>query len=583
MYIAVVQTNPKAGALKENAQKALALLDELAANPYPPDLVVFPAYALCGGPLEGLVASDAFAAECLDVARDFIARAALPTLIGSVVPRPLEDSYSFICEPEILYSKDGKGGALGFVDFENSWDYDKRASDVTIVLDGHTITVLQDDFPEPDDDFSDSEILILMLAKEYHNTNSMFTSSQQLNYLRSLAQDSNAWIVCVNLVGGQDATVFDGASLLLDNTGAVVEAAGPFVEQLFTHNIPLTDLDPSKAIPERIGRNADHSFIKPLLPYEADWRALTLAVSDYLGKNGFTDVVLGLSGGIDSAVTATLAVDALGPEHVHGVLMPGPYSSEGSISDATALAQNLGIETHTLPITLPFETFKSVSQEVLGQEGSALALQNLQARIRTIYLMHLSNTFNWLLLNTGNKSEAAMGFSTLYGDTAGAFAPLGNLYKDDVYGLAAWRNRQGQIIPPAILEKAPSAELYEGQTDQDSLPPYAELDRILHLHIEDGLGIDQIMEFARLESDAPLDINLVEEVLRSVARAEFKRRQEPLAPTLGYQDMCLDRNWPITNGFSDHSRNLSSQRDFGAYLSMIYSGEFPNGWDISAN
>jgi NAD+ synthase (glutamine-hydrolysing) len=301
-------------------------------------------------------------------------------------------------------------------------------------------------------------------------------------------------------------------------------------------------------------------------------------------KNGFSDVVLGLSGGIDSAVTAALAVDALGPERVHGVLMPGPYSSPGSVSDAAALANNLGIATLTMPITSSFEAFKQASVSAIGNEGSPVALQNLQARIRTIHLMHLSNTFGWLLLNTGNKSEAAMGFSTLYGDTAGAFAPLGNVYKEDVYALAAWRNQQKPLIPQPIIDKAPSAELYEGQRDEDTLPPYALLDRILRLHIEDGLGVDQILEFTRHEAgEQPLDAQTVGKVLEAVKRAEYKRRQEPLAPSIGYLDLTADRSWPLTNGFTDHYRNLMGAVSIVDYLGLIYRWDAPKGWDISAN
>jgi NAD+ synthase (glutamine-hydrolysing) len=616
MYIAIVQSNPRMGALRENAERALEFLDTLAASPYPPDLVVFPAFALTGSPVDGLCFSDAFSVESLDVAHAFMEKASIPTIIGTLIPRPLEDIEGFISEPEALFCTNGAGGALGFVDIGNEWGPVRYASSITTVIDGHTISVLLDDYPEPEDDFSGSEVVIMLLAKEYRGTNTMFTASEQLGYLRSFARKDGVWVIVANLVGAQDGTVYDGASVVLRPDGTVATAAEPFIEQVVTCNISLgrspaaagvsgasgvrgasgmgrasgaSAVSMTSAVSgvSGVGREApgeSDRLVKPLLPYEADWKALELCIHDYVGKNGFTDVVIGLSGGIDSAVTASLAVDALGAEHVHGVLMPGPHSSPGSVDDATAFAANLGIETLTLPITEPLEAFRKLSQEVLGQEGSFLARQNIQARIRTIHLMHLSNTFGWLLLNTGNKSEAAMGFSTLYGDTAGALAPLGNVYKTDVYGLAHWRNGKRVVIPPAIIEKAPSAELYDGQKDQDSLPPYDLLDRILRLHIEDGLGVDQILEYTRQEADDEgVTVELVERVLDTVRGAEYKRRQEPLAPSLGYLDMSADRGWPLTNGFKDHYRNLKPDTGLADYLGMIHSWKRPEGWGFLAN
>jgi NAD+ synthetase len=583
MYIAIIQNNPKTGALRENAEHALESLDALAAGPYPPDLAIFPAFALTGSPVDGLCFSDAFAIETLDVAHSFMSKASVPSLIGTLIPRPLEEIEGFASEPEALFCRDGTGGALGFVDIGGEWGPSRYAASVTTVIDGHTISVLLDDYPEPEDDFSKSDIVILLLAKEYRGTNTMFTASDQLGYLRGFARENGVWVVVVNLVGAQDGTVYDGASVILKPDGSVETAAEPFIEQTLTCNINLGSF-PTSARLRQEPQGEDGHLIKPLLPYEADWRALELCVRDYVRKNGFTDVVIGLSGGIDSAVTATLAVDALGAEHVHGVLMPGPHSSQGSVDDAQDLARNLGIETLTMPITAPLETFRELSRTTLGQEGSTLARQNIQARIRTIHLMHLSNTFDWLLLNTGNKSEAAMGYSTLYGDTAGALAPLGNMYKTDVYGLAHWRNGRGAVIPAAILEKAPSAELYDGQTDQDSLPPYELLDRILRLHIEDGLGVDQILEYTRQEPDGEsVTAELVEQVLDAVRAAEYKRRQEPPAPPLGYLDMSLDRGWPLTNGFKDRHRDLKPEGGLADYLGMIRSWKRPEGWDFLAN
>jgi NAD+ synthase (glutamine-hydrolysing) len=583
MYVAIVQNNPKVGALRENAERALEFLDTLAASPYPPDLVIFPAFALTGSPVNGLHFSDAFSVELLDVAHAFMEKASLPTLIGTLIPCPMGESEGFVSEPEALFCSNGTGGALGFVNSGNDWDSARYTSSITTVIDGHTISVLLDDYPEPEDDFSDSEIVIMLLAKEYHGTNTMFTASEQRGYLRSFARKNGVWVIAANLVGAQDSAIYDGASVVLRPDGTVSTAAEPFAEQIVTFNINFGGLPATSGVAQEATGESDR-LIKPLLPYEADWKALELCVHDYVGKNGFSDVVIGLSGGIDSAVTAALAVDALGAEHVHGVLMPGPYSSQGSVDDAVALAANLGIETLTLPITKPLEAFCELSREVLGQEGSSLARQNIQARIRTIHLMHLSNTFGWLLLNTGNKSEAAMGFSTLYGDTAGALAPLGNVYKTDVYGLAHWRNTRAVAIPLAIIEKAPSAELYDGQKDQDSLPPYELLDHILRLHIEDGFGVDQIVEYTQQEPGGEgVTVELAEQVLDTVRGAEFKRRQEPLAPSLGYLDMSADRDWPLTNGFKDHYRDLKLSSGFMNYLGMTHGWERPEGWDFLAN
>ena len=593
MYIAVVQNNPRLGALKENAEKILESIDSLALSTYPPDLVIFPAYALTGTPAAGLQISDSFAAETLDAARLVIEKTSLPALIGTMIPRPIPDELSFMCEPEVLFCKDGKGGALGFVDLSNSWELDNYASSIITTIDGTNICILLDEYPDIDEDYSDTQAVVIMMAKEYEGTNTIFTASDQLSYLRDFASANHVWVVLANLVGAQDISVFDGASIVIKPDGSVACAAVPFEEGTITCNINLSksnskSADQSDATGKQTLSNKakyhDECLVRPLLPYEADWKALELFVRDYVHKNGFSDVVLGISGGLDSAVVATIACDALGAEHVHGILMPGPFSSKGSIDDSRALALNLGIQTLTIPIDAALEAFRRTTQEVIGQEGSFLAQQNIQNRIRMVYLMQLSNSFGWLLLCTGNKSEKAMGYSTLYGDTAGALAPLGNIYKTDVYGLANWRNEQSLVIPEVILTKPPSAELYEGQIDEDSLPPYALLDHILRLHIEEGLGVDQILEYAtRSLEGEKLSSDLIEQVLDSVKLAEFKRRQAPPSPALGYVDMCQDRDWPITNGFRDHFRILPSRTHPKDFLRMMDSWQQPGGWDFLAN
>ena len=583
MYIAVVQNNPTVGAIRQNAKAAIEAIETLSASPYPPDLVIFPAYAMTGTPVKGLQLSEAFALEILETTHTVIDKAALPTLIGTMMPQPVPDEQTFLCESEVLYCRYGEGGPLGFVNLNNKWDSEEYYSAVSLSIDGHRVSILLDDYPQPTDDLSDSEIVIMMLAKEYQGTNTMFTSSEQIGYLRSIARKNEVWLVVANLVGAQDVDVFDGASIVVAPDGSIVSAATAFGEGVITCNLDLEE-SPTKPREGKSAKGGSEHLVRPLLPYEADWKAIELFIRDYVHKNGFTDVVLGLSGGIDSAITAVLACDALGAKHVHGVMMPGPYSTPGSIDDSRKLANNLGIDTLNMPIDGPLKEIDLLSKKAIGQGGSDLARQNVQPRIRMVYLMHISNTFDWLVLNTSNKSETAMGYSTLYGDSAGAITPLGNIYKTDVYGLAHWRNERKQIIPPEILDKAPSAELYEGQCDQDTLPPYEILDRILRLHIEEGLGVDQIMEYAaRDQGEDELDHQLVEKVLAAVRAAEFKRRQEPLAPTLGYMDICLDRDWPITNGFRDHHRDTLFDPHLVDYSGIAGGWDKPEDWDFLAN
>lgn len=614
MFIAVVQFNPHVGAFRENGERALDIIDELSQLAYPPDLVVFPALALSGVELGGLVTHNAFAAEALDVAQDFMQRAALPTLIGTVLPRPAMAGTRFLCEEEVLLAVNGKGSALGFLDMNASAEMQEYVESIQVTLNGFTVTVVLDDFIDPDAGYGDSDAIISMVARPYQETNGLLTASNQIDSLRADALSNNAWIVVASLCGGEDTSVFEGASLVLAPNGSVVESAPPFEDAVFTVNLSRGGEAAAAAPREgtsgqtdaRQGgierpvypggrrqdrrmilseaRKQDKKKILPLVPYEANWRALTVGVRDYVHKNGFTDAVVGLSGGIDSAVVATLAADALGAEHVHCVMMPSPYSSEDSQSDAEALASNLGMEVTTFPISAVFEHFLAQSGEVLGTEGSGTARQNLQARLRTVILMHLSNTYDWLLLNTGNKSENAIGYSTLYGDTAGAIAPLGGLYKTDVYGLADWRNSRDAVIPLATLRREPSAELYSGQKDTDDLPPYDTLDQILRLHIEENLGVDEILEFFNnYPIKTVVDTSTILDVLDRVRRAEYKRRQEPMAFQFEGVSLNEHRAWPVSNGFKDHSRDIIAPGEILKYLGQIYRETHAGGFNFLDN
>lgn len=266
------------------------------------------------------------------------------------------------------------------------------------------------------------------------------------------------------------------------------------------------------------------------------YAACTDALREYARNAGFTDVLIGLSGGIDSSLVAAMCVDAFGASHVHGVLLPGPYSSEHSVTDAEALARNLGIQTRTISIKAPYEAFADVLADACGGALEGLAAENTQARCRMVCLMALSNAHGWMLVNTGNRSEAMMGYSTLYGDTAGAFAPIGGIYKTDVYALSRWRNQQaadaGRVppIPENVLVKPPSAELAPGQQDERSMGiEYAELDRILEAHLDHGMSPEEVAAQGH-------DRALVDDVLRRVRSYAFKRALEPPFPqTLFYE------------------------------------------------
>jgi len=283
--------------------------------------------------------------------------------------------------------------------------------------------------------------------------------------------------------------------------------------------------------------------VAPRTEHEAEvYEALVLGLRDYIHKNGFTGVVLGLSGGIDSALTATLATDALGSENVRGVLMPSQYSSPGSLVDAQELADALGIETYRISIERPFDAMREALAGVFEGLGEDVTEENLQARVRGTILMALSNKFGWLVLATGNKSELSVGYSTLYGDMVGGFAPIKDVFKTRVYDLARWRNEKSHVIPEATLTKPPSAELRPGQTDQDTLPPYDVLDRILIEYVEQDRSVEQI---AQLGYDAAL----AERIARLVDAAEYKRRQGPIGIKITPKAFGKDRRMPITNRF----------------------------------
>lgn len=373
--------------------------------------------------------------------------------------------------------------------------------------------------------------------------------------LRARAVEADAAIAYVNLVGGQDELVFDGDSMVIAADGTLLARAPQFVETLVVVDLDI-DLDDARptALPVQHCSSAPADPGRPPvapvgiaapLTHEAEvWRALVLGTRDFVRKNGFSDVVIGLSGGIDSALVAAIATEALGADHVHGVLMPSRHSSDHSISDAVALADNLGIEHRTVAIEPAHAALMGMLEPSYAGNDIGLAEENLQSRIRAVVLMGLSNAFGWLLLNTGNKSETSVGYSTLYGDSAGGYAVIKDVSKLLVYRLCRYANEAAgrELIPESVLIKPPSAELRPDQRDDQSLPPYEQLDPILELYVEADLPVEEIIA-------AGHDAEVVERIVRLVDLAEYKRRQGAPGPRVTSKGFGKDRRLPIVNRY----------------------------------
>jgi NAD+ synthase (glutamine-hydrolysing) len=383
--------------------------------------------------------------------------------------------------------------------------------------------------------------------------------------LKVRALDNSCFIALCNAVGGQDELIFDGHSVVLDDEGEILARAAGFEEELL-----VVDVDPVAAVGRRLrdvrrralarerasidvkeieltppaeGLAPVATRIAPQIDELEQMRlALELGLHDYVTKNGFGDVVIGISGGIDSALTAALCVEALGADRVHGVSMPSRYSSEGTRGDAERLAQALGVDFREIAIEPMVEAYDSALAEHFAGRNSDLTEENLQARIRGTLLMALSNKFGWLVIATGNKSELSVGYSTLYGDLAGGFALIKDVYKTDVFRLSRWLNERAgrELIPSSIIERAPSAELRADQLDEDSLPPYPKLDKVLEAYVE----LDRSREELTQDGFEP---EVVERALGMIDRAEYKRRQAPPGVKLRPKAFGRDRRTPITN------------------------------------
>ena len=551
--MALVQVNPVVGDLDGNVERIRRVLDEVDGC----DLAVFGEMALTGYPLEDLVLKPGFVSD---------SRAALEKVAGASGDCALVVGFADGDE-DVVYNAVAvcQGGRVHGVYRKRHlpnlevFDEVRHFSPGVDPLDLYRIggvrvgLAICEDLWVPDGPVGalvagGAELIAVANGSPFHRGK----QTERESVVVANATSSGRPLAYVNLVGGQDELVFDGGSMLADPSGHIVARAPRFDEAVVivdtdVPEVPEADTDLQVVeVSEPCPRDDDRvaTPVAVLDPLAELYQALVTATGDYVRKSGFTDVSLGLSGGIDSALVATVAADALGADHVHVVLMPSRYSSDHSVVDAEELATNLGIGTLTVPIESAHTALGSELVSSIAGTLTRVADENLQARIRGVMLMSLANTFDWLVLTTGNKSEAAVGYSTLYGDTVGAYAPIKDVYKTVVYELVRWRNERdgAPVVPVNIVEKAPSAELRPNQRDDDSLPRYEVLDPLLEAYIEgDRTRVE-------LVSDG-FDADLVEEVVRLVDQAEFKRRQNPPGVRVTQKGFGRDRRLPLVNRY----------------------------------
>jgi NAD+ synthetase len=546
MKIALAQINTTVGDFGGNAAKIVDFAGR--AKHQGAEFVVFPELALCGYPPRDLVEKSEFIERSeTELKRLAAALPDIPTLVGYVRRSPSGAGKKAANAAALLHG--GKALAdyskvlLPFYDvFDESRYFEPGIGPVVCPV-GETqvgITICEDAWndksywqqllyprnPVEETVHAGAKLLVNIASSPYcagkiHMRGDM---------MQALARRYRIPVVYVNHVGGNDQLIFDGSSMAFDAEGNLRARAACFEEDLILFDLAGKD-----------------NPIRPLPPSEASevYQALLLGTRDYVAKCGFRKVLVGLSGGIDSSLVAAIAADALGPENVTGIGMPGPFSSTGSRTDAEALAQNLKINFQVVPITPIYESYLSTLAQPFVGQACDVTEENIQARIRGNILMAFSNKLGALLLTTGNKSELAVGYCTLYGDMAGGLAVIADVPKTLVYDLARHVNRNGERIPQACLTKAPSAELRPNQTDQDSLPPYDTLDAILRGYIEDNLPAESIA------AKHSLDLSLVRETIRKVNRAEYKRQQAPPALKVTGKAFGMGRRYPIAQKFAE--------------------------------
>jgi NAD+ synthase (glutamine-hydrolysing) len=586
LRIALAQVNATVGDLSGNADRLVEWTRRAAEHGA--HLVVFPEMFLTGYPVEDLVLRKSFVDASIetlgDVARRLAAdglgriavvvgyldrRADVVDRVGQPAGAPL-DAAAVLYEGRIVV-RTAKHHLPNYGVFDE-YRYFVRGDRLPVLrLHGVDVAVAvcedlwQDGGPVTVTREAGAQLLVVPNASPYERNK----DDVRLELCARRAREAGCALAYVNLVGGQDELVFDGDSLVVSGDGELLARGPQFTEHLLVADVDLPPAPDVFAPGETPADAHDGTTItiervlldeEPVAPYAAGtppvaeplgdlgevYGALVLGVRDYVRKNGFGSVILGLSGGIDSALVATIAADAIGPENVHTVLMPSRYSSEHSITDAEDLVKRQGLHARTVPIHRIVEAYEA------ELDLTGLAAENLQARVRGNILMGLSNEHGHLVLTTGNKSELATGYSTLYGDSAGGFGPIKDVPKVTVFALCRWRNEQTAGLPPLarataappipqnIIDKPPSAELSPGQLDTDSLPPYEILDAVLDDYVEKDMGHDALIA-------AGHDRELVERVIRLVDKAEYKRRQYPPGPKITPKNFGRDRRLPITN------------------------------------
>jgi NAD+ synthase (glutamine-hydrolysing) len=570
----MAQINPTVGDLSGNTKKIMQFIDE--AKSLGVDLVTFPELAITGYPPEDLLLKPQFIKQNRESLYEIVGHTSdIAAVVGFV------DSDSDIYNAAAMIYDNKLVGVYrkfylpnyGVFDENRYFQAGTKCPVFIIYGIGLGVSICEDMWyeagPATVQAYAGAKLLINISASPYHAGKGDYRERM----LATRASDNVAIVAHNNLVGGQDELVFDGNSLIINEKGELVARGKQFEEDLVVADLDVESVfrsqlhDPRRRKEAQWVRKELEQATKievpsepkivtkpPLLPRQVEkldklaeiYQALVLGTRDYVHKNGFKKVLIGLSGGIDSTLVAVIAVDALGANNVVGIAMPSRYSSPGSVSDAELLARNLGIELKVMPIEKAFSSYLEMLAEPFKDTQPDVTEENIQARIRGNILFALSNKFGWLVLTCSNKSETATGYTTLYGDMAGGFAVIKDVPKTMVFELAQYKNRQAgkEVIPSSVLTKAPSAELRPDQKDTDTLPPYEILDSILKAYVEDDVAIDQIVAMG-------FDREIVMRAARLVDRNEYKRRQAAPCVKITSRDFGRDRRLPITNRFRD--------------------------------